>query len=83
MMMNKSNITNKKYALLPYELIAEASTGDAVAINKVLKHYEGYIVYLSSKFSTDIHGRTSAIVDNELRQILETQLVTKIVSFSA
>ena len=28
--------------LLPYHIIAAAASGDVEAINKVLKHYEGY-----------------------------------------
>lgn len=38
--MEKSSKCSK---LLPYHIIAAAASGDVEAINRVLKHYEGYI----------------------------------------
>ena len=44
--MEKSSKCSK---LLPYHIIAAAASGDVEAINKVLKHYEGYIAALATK----------------------------------
>jgi len=41
--MEKSSKCSK---LLPYHIIAAAASGDVEAINRVLKHYEGYIAAL-------------------------------------
>lgn len=38
---------NRKYKLLPYEVIEKAVAGEAEAVNAVLQHYTGYIKYLS------------------------------------
>ena len=35
--------------LLPFHIIKAASEGDVLAINTVLKHYEGYIITLSTR----------------------------------
>ena len=35
--------------LLPMEVIRSASSGDVEAIQKVLKHYEGYIAKLATR----------------------------------
>ena len=35
--------------LLPFHTIKAASEGDVLAINTVLKHYEGYIITLSTR----------------------------------
>ena len=46
--MSKTRKSNNK-SLLPFPVIAAASGGDIDAINKVLKHYEGYIIALSTR----------------------------------
>ena len=38
---------NKKYKLLPYEVIVRATAGEPEAVNTVIQHYTGYIKYLS------------------------------------
>ena len=72
---------NKGKPLLPYCVIEAAAGGDVGAINKVLKHYEGYIIALSSKRVTDDDGNTYMLVDNEIRLRLETNLIVRILQF--
>ena len=38
---------NKKYKLLPYEIIEKAAAGVPEAVSAVIQHYIGYIKYLS------------------------------------
>jgi hypothetical protein len=78
----KTNNRNKRgYALLPYPVIAAATNGDVSAINKVLKHYEGYIVALSMSEQFDEQGNGRLIYDEEKRRTLETKLITNLSKF--
>lgn len=45
----KKNAEVRVKKLVPYNIIVEASAGDVVAINFVLKHYSGYIKKLSMR----------------------------------
>ena len=38
---------NRKYKLLPYEIIEKAAVGEPEAVNTVIQNYIGYIKYLS------------------------------------
>ena len=38
---------NRKYNLLPYEMIVKAAAGEPEAVSTVIQHYTGYIKYLS------------------------------------
>ena len=67
--------------LLPFHIIEAASEGDVVAINVVLKHYEGYIASLSTRKLYDECGQPHYCVDEILRRRLETKLITKILQF--
>lgn len=78
--MNEIRKSGNK-GLLPFPVIAAASGGDIGAINKVLKHYEGYIIALSTRRLYDEYGNTHLFLDGELRRILETRLITKILTF--
>ena len=49
--MEKSSKCSK---LLPYHIIAAATSGDVEAINEVLKHYEGYIAAFFRRTSSII-----------------------------
>ena len=87
MLYKKSFIKNKSKhggkGLLPYPVIAAAVSGNVDAINKVLKHYEGYIAKLSTRTMYDEAGNPHLCVDEELRRRLETKLITKILTFKA
>lgn len=61
--------------------IKAASEGDAQAIQSVLKHYEGYIVKLSTRKMYDEFGQTHYCVDETLRRRLETKLIAKTLAF--
>jgi hypothetical protein len=81
---HKSNIhgiRNNNTRLLPFHVIEAAASGDEAAINKVLKHYEGYIIVLSTREFYDEYGNTHFFVDNEVRRTLETRLILKILQF--
>lgn len=78
--MNREPEHNKD--LLPYPIISRATKGDAQAINKVLKHYESYILALSSKIYYD-HTGAHFCIDQDLVRRLETKLITKILDFKA
>ena len=69
--------------LPPFHIIKAASEGDVMAINKVLKHYERYIITLSTRKMYDEGGRLHYCVDETLRRRLETKLITKILEFKA
>lgn len=71
----------KKENLLPFHVIKAASEGDVEAINVVLKHYEDYIVSLSTRRLFDRFGNPHYCVDETLRRRLETKLITKILDF--
>ena len=74
-------IQNHKYTLLPFGVIEEAVTGDVDAINTVLRHYERYILTLSTRTLYDETGTPHLCVDEELKRRLETKLITKILDF--
>ena len=82
--MNKtqSNKTGNTH-LLPFPVIVAATSGDVDAINTVLKHYEGYIIALSTRPLYDDYGNVHLFLDEELRRTLETKLITKILTFNA
>ena len=73
--------SNGSTRLLPFRIIETAASGDVDAINKVLKHYEGYIIALSTRRLYDEDGNTHYFVDEEVRRTLETKLITKILQF--
>lgn len=75
--MRKKN----RWKALSVEVIKAASEGDVVAINKILKHYEGYIVTLSTRRFYDEAGCVQYCVDETLRRRLETKLITKVLEF--
>ena len=72
---------HKRGKLLPFQVIEKAANGDISAINQVLKHYEGYIIALSTKRLFDEGGNYHYFVDEEMRRTLETRLITKILQF--
>lgn len=55
--MKKMYKSRNEENLLPFHIIKAASEGDVSAINTVLKHYEGYIIKLSTRKLYDESGR--------------------------
>ena len=61
---------NRKYKLLPYEVIEKAVAGEPEAVNTVLQHYTGYIKYLSY-----FQGHINGDIENRLKsQLMEAIL---------
>ncbi len=54
-MKTKCRCTEEKN-LLPFQIIKAAAEGDIAAISTVLKHYEGYIIRLSTRKLYDEDG---------------------------
>ena len=54
--MKKRCKSREEKNLLPFHIIKAASEGDVMAINTVLKHYEGYIISLSTRKMYDESG---------------------------
>ncbi len=81
--MKTKNRNLEEKNLLPFHTIKAASEGDVTAINEVLKHYEGYIITLSTRKMYDGNGQVHFCVDETLRRRLETKLITKILAFEA
>ena len=73
--------TKGNTGLIPFHIIETAASGNVDAINKVLKHYEGYIIALSTKRLYDEYGTPHYVVDDERRRTLETNLIVKIMDF--
>ena len=69
---------NSGCGLIAFPVIKAASNGDTEAIRMVLKHYEAYISYLSMRWFYDENGMPRCYVDDEKREMLEIQLITKI-----
>ncbi|MDD3192863.1 MAG: helix-turn-helix domain-containing protein [Oscillospiraceae bacterium] len=64
-------MASKKYPLLPIEVIEKAVTGEPEAMDTVLRHYAGYIKYLSmyqGHFNSDIEDRLKAKLINAILQ---------------
>ncbi len=76
-----SGMRNNGRALLPFSVIEAASGGDIIAINAVLKHYEGYIAALSMRKLYDENGVSYMAADDEMRKMLEIKLIAKILDF--
>ena len=67
--------------LVPFPVIVSAINGDADSINAILRKYEGYINCLSARKFYDENGNVCTVVDEEIRRMLETKLITKILQF--
>lgn len=71
----------KKGMLIPFSVIVAASKGDIEAINQVLKHYEGYIISLSTRTLYDEYGNPHICVDENIRRRLQTKLIAAVLNF--
>lgn len=63
---------NSKHKLLPYEVIEKAVAGEPEAVHKVVRHYTGYIKYLSF-----FQGH----YNDDLREQLEAHLIGALFRF--
>lgn len=76
----KNKNTEEKW-LLPFCIIEDATTGNVMAINTVMKHYEGYIAKLATRNMYDEYGNVHYCVDKTLRDRLEAKLLKTILEF--
>ena len=74
-------MAKKNSNLIPFHTIVAATSGDQKAMDDVLKHYEGYIVTLSTREYKDEYGQRHNYVDEALRSRLETKLIMKTLEF--
>lgn len=65
--------------LLPFDVIQAAVKGEPEALAKVLKHFEGYIVKMSTRIFYDEFGQSYYQSDPELKQRIECRLIAQIV----
>lgn len=70
----------KERKLLPFQTILDATKGNPIAMEKVLKHFEGYMLTLSTRKLTDEFGNTYSHVDDSIYRRLEIKLITTIVT---
>ena len=75
------NKQNQKNELPSFEMLKAATEGDVDAINGMIKHYESYILHLSTRKMYDEYGQIHYCVDETLRRRLETKLIVKILNF--
>ena len=71
----------KRRKLISYDIINVAITNDTEAIYVVLKYYEPYINKLSLVEYYDFYGNKILILDEDIKQMLQTKLFTKILEF--
>ncbi len=81
-MKRQSTNNGSNSVLIPFDIISAASQGDADAIKKILTHYRGYILTLSTRRLYDASGMPSQCIDHELRNRLEAKLMSKILTFN-
>ena len=58
--------------MLPYEVIEKAVAGEPEAVNAVVRHYIGYIKYLSyfqGRFNDDITRAVGSTVNGSIIQV--------------
>lgn len=70
--------TNK---MIPFLIIKAASESDAMAIEYILNHYQGYIAKLSTKMLTDECGNGYYFVDRYIQEQITTALLKMILNF--
>ena len=70
----------KGRALLPMPVIEAARAGDAEAVERVLRYYEGYINKLCTRTLYDKYGYPHECVDEYMKHLLEIKLIHAIVA---
>lgn len=70
----------KGIELLPLSVIEAARAGDAEAVERVLRYYEGYINKLCTRTLCDEYGQPHVCVDEYMKRRLEIKLISSIVT---
>ena len=63
---------------VPLDTIVKAKNGDNTALEKILRHYQGYILKLSQFELYDASGTVYSLFDKDLYQELQFTLVNAI-----
>lgn len=66
---------------LPFAVIVAAADGDENAIQKVLKHYDGYISKLSLRPMYDEYGNVFMVVDTEMKGKIQAAVMGMVLNF--
>lgn len=77
--MQNENRKSKR-SLLPFRTILEATKGDPLAMEKVIEHFKGYMITLSTRKLEDEYGNTYSYVDESIYRRLELKLITAVVT---
>ncbi len=64
---------------IPYDVIVAAQRGDAEAMQRILRHYAGYIRHFSRRRFYNVDGSYMEMIDDDVRQQLEANLMMAIV----
>jgi len=64
-----------------FSIISQASDGEVDAIEGILKHYDDYISKSSLQPFYDDQGQVYLEIDPELKGLIRTALVTKMMKF--
>ena len=67
---------------MPLSVIEAARAGDPLAVERVLRYYEGYIDKLCTRTLYDLDGSPHVRVDEYMKRRLEIKLIHSIVSMS-
>lgn len=70
-----------RYSLIPFSVIVASSNGDEKKIQRILKHYDGYISKLSLRPLYDEYGNVYMVVDTELKGRIQSALIRMIINF--
>ena len=74
------NPNYKGIELLPLSVIEAARAGDAEAVERVLRYYEGYINKLCTRTLYDEYGHPHVCLDEAMKRRLEIKLISSIVT---
>ena len=78
--MSKSHHKGKE--LPPLSVIHAAKAGDAEAMDRILRYYEGYINKLSTRKFHDGYGHSYEGLDEYMKRRLEIKLIHSIVTMN-
>lgn len=65
--------------LIPLQTILAAKSGDSEALAEILRHYAPYIASFAKRPFYDEYGNQYDIIDEEIRQQIESKLMLQIV----
>lgn len=65
--------------LLPMDVIEAARAGDPLALDRILRYYDGYINKLCTRTIYDLDGTPHVRVDEYMKRRLQAKLVDAIV----